>query len=235
MNERIGKLERWILIHAYKKIILQDLPENWKYPRYHHIKKDRGQSMMMDSITRDDPWYMFVDGWDEDYGGYEKLGNIIFYSENIFDLMHLTKSEILLNFFDLRLSYKAPADLFNRYRSTFQNWSTINEKFQNTKEYRSALASYSRTKSKMISKKLIQINYCYPMVSLYAESRESKIALHDVQKGLQGKQDELIGLSEPKNYEGIALTIKSESIAERLIVKESTTINIKNNLIQNQF
>ena len=75
--ERIGKLERWILIHAYLKIVKGDLPDDWKKTR----GQKRGERLpenIKQRITealKDSPVYLY-------------------------------KSEILLNYFDLKLSYK---------------------------------------------------------------------------------------------------------------------------------
>ena len=104
--ERIGKLERWILIHAYKKTVLHEMLEGWKYPRLYEYAQDD----------------------DKD-----------FYSN------HFLKVDILLNYFTLQLSYRLPKEVYGR------RWlpKPLEEKFSDTKEYRSALVSCTRTMHKM--------------------------------------------------------------------------------------
>jgi len=104
-KERTGKLEKWILIHAYKKTVLHELPENWQYPRLYKYSQDDDKE---------------------------------FYNN------HFLKVD-LLNYFDLSLSFRLPKeDYYLKWRP-----KPLEEKFENTKEYRSALVSCSRTIEKM--------------------------------------------------------------------------------------
>lgn len=102
---RIGKLERWILTHAYLKTAKHELPYGWKYPRGYKTEKEN-----------------------------DRYFNFLF------------KSEVLLNYFkDLRLSSK-------------EAWAFgVREKFRTTKEYKGALASYSRTVGSMGKKDYIEV------------------------------------------------------------------------------
>ncbi len=118
--ERIGKLERWILIYAYKKTVLNDLPEDWKRSRYF---KDMPKDNTSDSV----------------------------YNDKSFNV--LTKPEIMLNYFHLQISYrKRPVTSFRE----FVRIGYLSEKFVDNREYKTASASYSRTRRNMEIKNLIE-------------------------------------------------------------------------------
>ena len=118
--ERIGKLERWILIHAYKKTVLNDLPKDWKRSRYF---KDMPKDNTPDSVS----------------------------NEQGFNV--LTKPEIMLNYFHLQISYrKRPVTSFGE----FVRIGYLSEKFVDNREYKTASASYSRTRRNMERKNLIE-------------------------------------------------------------------------------
>ena len=111
---KTGKLEKWILTHAYLKDV-DTLPPGWKRPR-------------------------FYDG-----------------SEETTTERELSKAEILLNYFDLGLSRRNPWT-----KSPFERGYMLadvqREKFVDSPGYRSALASYSRTKKTLEGKGLVEIH-----------------------------------------------------------------------------
>ena len=115
---RIGKLERWILIHAYIKTVKKELPENWKLSR----KEKHLQNWIKESAKKG----ITSKAWDKHLKDY---------------WTYIHRSEILLNYFALDVSYKYP--LYG------------NEKFRTTNKYKTALASLSRTLKRMEEKKKI--------------------------------------------------------------------------------
>ena len=164
MVERIGKLEKWILIHAYKKTILHDLPEGWKYPRLYKYAPDNDKE---------------------------------FYNN------HFLKVDILLNYFILQLSDRLPKEEHGR------QWLVkgLEEKFRDTKEYRAALVSCTRTMRKMgeEEKGLIIANTnpdCYEMNTM----RQIKYSLN---KGEWG--------ANTKGCWGYTLTDKGMEQAKRIL------------------
>jgi hypothetical protein len=121
-DNRIGKLENWILIHCYLKTIKKELPNTWKKPRHYDYSKEiriRNLNSSDESIKKSAEFDL------------KTLESYLF------------KYDILLNYFNLQLSYKEGF------------WSEYNEKFKDTREYRSALASLSRTLKNLVDKDLI--------------------------------------------------------------------------------
>ena len=106
---RIGKLERWILVHAYLKTVNHKVPSTWTYPRRYEPEGRK-------------------------YHKQTKYHNDVLY-----------KSEVLLNYFSkLHLSHKL-------------SWFDENEKFYTDKNYKSALATYTRTVKAMEAKGYIEV------------------------------------------------------------------------------
>ena len=136
--ERIGKLERWILIHAYKKTVLHEFPINWKvsknWIKYCEIHQTNIRLSEKAKAEGTHDWYE---------------GNIRRH-ERCVERMEkfLTKTEVLINYFSLVSKHWS-----------YMKWQDYEDTFPTTKEYRSALVSYSRTLRNMESKGLIKAEY----------------------------------------------------------------------------
>ena len=117
--QRIGKLERWILINTYLKTIKDQLPIGWKYPR--------GINKYIDEIANNKCHPLNM---------HSRLQTL-----NLFKPV-LTKSEILLNYFNLPVAY---GEAFDKDR----------ERFKDTEAYRKALVTLSRTLKRLEEKGLI--------------------------------------------------------------------------------
>jgi hypothetical protein len=145
----------------------------------------------------------------EDYFGEDN--KLIWVNIPAFDKSHLLKSEILLNYFEsLERSYKRP-----QYVATtrFRDFSPIQEKFSITPEYKTALASYSRTVKKMAGNGLIRKDYCQSIFNPYRSLREVSF---NMSMSAQGKK-ERVKVPESKNVEGIALLGKGTEIAKEFL------------------
>lgn len=136
--DRIGKFERWILIHAYKKIT-NDLPGDWKLSEQWKICSER------DFVFRQkqkDLKYGEQDWWDRHIKHHAK------YKTRLQTV--LTKTEVLINYFGLKPQ---------KWTDTQTKWRDYEDTFKTTKEYKSVLANYLRILEQMELKGLIINDY----------------------------------------------------------------------------
>lgn len=198
-SERIGKLEKWILIHTYKKIILHEVPIGWKIPRW--AKSTEAIEYKKHQSERND----FEDHFDED--------GIVHWTDEIkFTKVHLLKSEVMLNYFNLARSGRSA-----QYTATkqFSDVSIVKEKFRSTKKYKSALASYSRTSKNMVEKGLITKEFCSGILHPYHHQDEMQIMAFK----MAGKEPpEGLKKREYQDVEGISLTIAGQKKIETEIL-----------------
>jgi len=128
--QRIGKLERWILIHAYKKTVLNELPENWKFSPHRNI------------IFEDEKYYNTEEG-----------KSSLFYSHHQgwleFEKSALRYYEIYTNYFNLEYSEKR--------REILKSDSEDYKCFEINNKYNSARVSVCRARYKLEEKGLIEI------------------------------------------------------------------------------
>jgi len=115
-KDRLSKLQKWILVHCYLKTIKKQLPDSWKYCRgYNYVKSSIERRLLSD---------------------YDRARQCAKIDKDRLE-NYLCRSEILLNYFNLRLSYKEPF------------WSGYSDKFETSKEYKSALVVLSRSLKKL--------------------------------------------------------------------------------------
>ena len=120
---RLGKNEKWILIHCYLKTIKRDLPNGWLLPR-----------------------------------GYTS------YSDNEHFWNYLFKSEILLNLFRLKPSYKYPMEEYELYAPEAEYFRGYGYKdkqkhydWDEEKRHNSALVRFNCSKNALLRKGLIKV------------------------------------------------------------------------------
>ena len=136
--ERMENLERWILIHAYKKIT-NDLPKDWKLSEQWKICCERdGEFRQRQKELK----YGEQDWWDRHIKYHEK------YKTRLQKV--LTKTEVLINYFGLKPQEWTDAQ---------KKWHDYEDTFKTTEKYKSVLANYTRVLNQMESKGLI-INDC---------------------------------------------------------------------------
>ena len=148
---RIGKLERWILFHAYMKTVKKELPGNWKISRAGQFERESFKRGLRHKENYD--WSLF---W-----------------------KYLFKSEILLNYFDLELSLKEPMHfnyqqekfrVTNKYRSALASFTRITKQmkekglietwYSNKGYYNYWVGIVLTGKGKEIANNLLKVNTC---------------------------------------------------------------------------
>ena len=131
--ERMENLERWILIHAYKKIT-NDLPKDWKLSEQWKICCERdGEFRQRQKELK----YGEQDWWDRHIKYHEK------YKTRLQKV--LTKTEVLINYFGLKPQEWTDAQ---------KKWHDYEDTFKTTEKYKSILANYKRVLKQMESKLL---------------------------------------------------------------------------------
>ena len=126
-EKRIGKLERWVLIHTYKKS-MNELPKGWKGLEKRELRESKSElEREVDS---------FCKGTDDIEREADEMKRTC-----------LNKDEILLNYFD-NLEISTVMDHYG---------GNMKECFSTTNQYKSALVILSRTIKRMTEKGLIEI------------------------------------------------------------------------------
>jgi hypothetical protein len=136
-TERLGKIEKWILRHAYLKTVKHQLPEGWKIPGRvgHRLErlKELGEPCDLSAVLYGRDLQLF---WD-----------------------HLFKSEVLLNYFNLKRSgYKTPdtfaSEYFEGYGDIIYGYDWGQEHLRNN-----AVVKFTRVKNQLLRKGLVEIGY----------------------------------------------------------------------------
>lgn len=145
VKERIGKLERWILIHTYLKTVKGELPEGFKKVRWYEKAEQYFEKYDECYKDRDE---FFEKHYDRDYNeNWRGKKFDYFFDYEIRPLReHLYKSEILLNCFDLELSNK-------------ESYWGSKEIFKVSTAYKKALVSVTRALYSLVKKQYIQASY----------------------------------------------------------------------------
>jgi hypothetical protein len=129
---RIGKNERWVLIHCYLKTVKREVPDDWKLPRAYCLPGSPCTLKDSEFISYDDYFWKY-----------------------------LFKSEILLNYFDLKYSrnrwreFPWQGEYFKGYghhqkKDPWYDWDELRKNIK-------AMVSYLRLSRTLTDKGLISV------------------------------------------------------------------------------
>jgi len=152
---RIGKNERWILTHCYMKTVNKKLPANWLLPRGFLIPH-KGKSVSIEDTIA----YVLYRRKLDDATKIKEANNL-----GLIFWLYLYKSEILLNYFGLPLSYYKStseyelknipeAEYFRGYGVHVEDKGYPNSMEQ---ERNFAFVTYSNTIKTLLNKDLIEV------------------------------------------------------------------------------